>query len=541
MQLPAFVFANVLLKGSGKPYCGAALAYSAVHRPTRPDIMSCEGCWILDKADLESGKVININGIVRQDKESKRVWQTLDDDACVIVLTYMENFAFQQLERSICVLKSTDVLGSDKDEIKLAAVIRRHKWSTCGYDRLESLDELLGEGWGTSELLQMLENMPMAIPHKPAMVTREMPAPMGLVPATPSFAAVTQDVMRIKGMDVSIGAEAGHVSHAIEYDGEDDEICFGIILARPAADELLEIRVLYTAEQLSHTEIILEDAWELAADELVLGAELRSIDRASVRRPILLVPELARHSARLDHGDAVKIVRLVMDSDAEVKPIEEPVTDKSLKHDFIEIALAKYGGNLDVITKPIRNECRLQITPDEVPNLRAAVAEIRDYDHGKFMLLMRGREPEWLGDRELTFVYYLSGDDDVQALWPCGLPNGWVVPEKMPGKSGRKRVRAAKHRGYMLVFTHQDVDGKGANKITYCLETKTLTITLAVGFFNENLEFDDGAEPPACDLEGEYDREHVGFDIVNRVWMDRSSADAPVWNEGRALLYYGRE
>ena len=50
------------------------------------------------------------------------------------------------------------------------------------------------------------------------------------------------------------------------------------------------------------------------------------------------------------------------------------------------------------------------------------------------------------------------------------------VPEKENDKLGRKRERAAKDRGYMLVFTHADVDGKGSNKIAYTLETKELRI-----------------------------------------------------------------
>ena len=86
--------------------------------------------------------------------------------------------------------------------------------------------------------------------------------------------------------------------------------------------------------------------------------------------------------------------------------------------------------------------------------------------------------------------------------------------------------------GYMLVMTHDDVNGKGANKISYCLETKTLTIFLSVAFFGENLKFVDGAPPPLCEDDA------LAFDIVTRTHVDRTLPSTP-WSEARALAHFG--
>ena len=73
-----------------------------------------------------------------------------------------------------------------------------------------------------------------------------------------------------------------------------------------------------------------------------------------------------------------------------------------------------------------------------------------------------------LGDavRTLTFEYMFQTLEEIQSLWP-GKPNGWLIPEKAPDKHGAKRFRKPRHRGYMLVQNHEDVNGKGSNKMLY--------------------------------------------------------------------------
>ena len=56
---------------------------------------------------------------------------------------------------------------------------------------------------------------------------------------------------------------------------------------------------------------------------------------------------------------------------------------------------------------------------------------------------------------------------------------------------------------------------------------------LALGFYNENLEFRDGVPPPPCD------DPDLEFDIVTREWVDRANARTPVWTERRARDHFG--
>ena len=85
----------------------------------------------------------------------------------------------------------------------------------------------------------------------------------------------------------------------------------------------------------------------------------------------------------------------------------------------------------------------------------------------------------------------------------------------------------------MLVMTHTDEDGKGSNKLSYCLETKELKLFLSLGYFNENLTFKEGTQPPECT------DPTLEFDIVERAWVDRSLPDTPVWTEDRARAHFG--
>jgi hypothetical protein len=85
----------------------------------------------------------------------------------------------------------------------------------------------------------------------------------------------------------------------------------------------------------------------------------------------------------------------------------------------------------------------------------------------------------------------------------------------------------------MLVMTHDDANGKGSNKMTYCLETKTLCIHLSLAFFGENLKFIDGQLPPEPPAQAA----QLEFDIVTRKWVNRN--EAPPWTEARALAHFG--
>ena len=116
------------------------------------------------------------------------------------------------------------------------------------------------------------------------------------------------------------------------------------------------------------------------------------------------------------------------------------------------------------------------------------------------------------------------------------LPNGWVIPEKLGVRAGSKRVRTARNRGYVVLMTHSDEDGKGANKFTYNIESKVFTLTLGAAFFGENLRFIEGAAPPPKP-EGDGEDGEWAYDIVDGKYVNR--LDAPVWTAHRAREHYG--
>lgn len=113
------------------------------------------------------------------------------------------------------------------------------------------------------------------------------------------------------------------------------------------------------------------------------------------------------------------------------------------------------------------------------------------------------------------------------------LRNGWVIPEKFGIVAGSKRARSARNRGYIVIMTHNDEDGKGANKITYCVESKLFTLTLGAAFFGENLRFVEGAAPPPMPAGKGW-----AFDIVDGVYVQRG-ADAVTWTAHRAREHFG--
>ena len=169
---------------------------------------------------------------------------------------------------------------------------------------------------------------------------------------------------------------------------------------------------------------------------------------------------------------------------------------------------------------------------EQQENLANSCVTIRGVDHGRVLLLKAGRAAEWVGDRQSTYVHEFTDAEEVGELWPR-LPNGWVVPEKPLDKAGRKRARPARSRGYMLVETWQDQNGKGSNKLMYCMETKELKLFFAVGFYNENLTFVDGAPPPPCEDPS------LEYDIVERAWVNRLDPETEKWTEARARARFG--
>ena len=69
-----------------------------------------------------------------------------------------------------------------------------------------------------------------------------------------------------------------------------------------------------------------------------------------------------------------------------------------------------------------------------------------------------------------------------------------------------------------------------SNKISYCMETKVLTVTLAVAHFDETCHHKAGKEPPKPA------KPDQDYDPVRREWVDRASTD--VWTQERLYATY---
>ena len=95
--------------------------------------------------------------------------------------------------------------------------------------------------------------------------------------------------------------------------------------------------------------------------------------------------------------------------------------------------------------------------------------------------------------------------------------------------------------GYLKPFFHDDIDGGNTNVLTYCVETKKLTISLCLAYFDVNAMYVRGSRLPP--LPGE-DNTHTkkAYDIVTGEWVPRAGPGAVVFTEARvqAHLLAGR-
>ena len=428
---PCFGHLTVRNKG-GIPYRGAFFLIKLMHMPGKPDTVAIYGCWLLDKGDMESGKWYDLDGILRGDEASRKAWQQMDDDECILVVDYPEVAGFALFEPSIRVVRQGHDLPDDPDAIKVGTILRRHPWRTTGWLRIESIAKLTdSQGWVMAELIKLL---PASLASRIVPIN-PMP-PSGLEPLYEEIVEVPHDVAYINGMVMPIFARAGHLSHALEY-MEEGELKLGLILERPTETEPVKCTEILTGAELAHMGVPVHAAWQLEEYELVLGAKDIEVPQAAVTRPIVIVPDQAIYVARLDFGDAARSMplRLVRGS---LVAFTEPATQATIREDLSRFALAMNSTARASMLTTLRNESRLQAVPELQKNFRNASVVLPAVQHSHFLLLPHAKQAEWLGDREQTFEYEFKDAAEVAELWP-GHPNGWVIPEKPPSKSGRKR------------------------------------------------------------------------------------------------------
>jgi hypothetical protein len=90
------------------------------------------------------------------------------------------------------------------------------------------------------------------------------------------------------------------------------------------------------------------------------------------------------------------------------------------------------------------------------------------------------------------------------------------------------RHRASRWKGFMLVMSDQ------TSSMSYCMETKCLTLLLACAFFGENLLYVKGAKLPK--LPKKLLNKDPTFDLVERSWIAREKAGD--LTNGRALEFF---
>ena len=179
------------------------------------------------------------------------------------------------------------------------------------------------------------------------------------------------------------------------------------------------------------------------------------------------------------------------------------------------------------VTTQIRNAVRFQGVPEKQKNLARATITL-NMDANTFFQVPGSDLAQLIGDREQTYERRFTSASEMAALWGGDKPNGYVIPEKLADKRGAKKARLFRNRGYMIIMMH------GLNKYSWCQETKLFTLTLALAFFGENLQFVTGEPPPAppADLPS-----GAEYDLVSGEHVVR--ADAPAWTVARARAFLG--
>lgn len=155
-------------RGGGKAERGAFFCLQILCSADRPDAMIVRGMWIIDKPDL--AKFYDVNGILAGHDSSRKVFERMRDDECLLDTNWRDTGGFAEFEpgmavkrsggkprlalslhnpiaaQSLCERMRTD-RGDDLDTIILTAIMRRHKYGKAlkkEYLKLESIRYVTG-------------------------------------------------------------------------------------------------------------------------------------------------------------------------------------------------------------------------------------------------------------------------------------------------------------------------------------------------------------------------------------------------------------
>ncbi|KAL1515181.1 hypothetical protein AB1Y20_004242 [Prymnesium parvum] len=512
-------------RGGGKAERGAFFCLQILCSADRPDAMIVRGMWIIDKPDL--AKFYDVNGILAGHDSSRKVFERMRDDECLLDTNWRDTGGFAEFEPGMAVKRSGD-RGDDLDTIILTAIMRRHKYGKAlkkEYLKLESIRDVTGvEDWSMQDLLDLLPDKQRS--WAPAIE----PAPPSGLRMQPSFGTVAQDACMVGDQVIRIGGAPGRPLHCVRFraDGHDK---FGWPQGQSGPGAPFVVRQLLTPAQVQSEGYTLPEAWQLDKHELFLTHREVQVPLVDILGGVVVLPHFAFHKGAIDgYWPVFALAQVQLVADGSLAVIHEPVTMKSVNDELRKLICAVMPNLGESTRRLLRNECRLQMTNEKQDNLRCARATLHGLDYGRWLSL--GLDAEPTGNRALTEEYYFKDADDIAKLWPAGCRNGWLVPEAPPDARGRKRRRLERHCGVMVVFAHEDNDY--TNKATYCVETKEANFWLSLGFYGTNLKYIDGAKPPPRPDGVSMATE---FDIVTGAYVDRHSADA--WTEGRADAHFG--
>ena len=507
-----FVFVTARNRAAGggqtvrRPFFVTELPYDPVH-PDRPGV---RGFWL-----TEGFEVLNYHDTKRMRKDVRIQIEKMERGNYVIDSTWREIVAASAVELSICVQLGTehDTDDSDCDVLSLVGIFAIEQWK-----------HVLKPITSNASIIDVHHGLGLPPPAMTSLFTN-------IIPRESSFEPIDHDVFAFAGRMLTIGAAPGRPTHAIEYlDTRDGKWHRVRPEGRPSGGQFLATRLMTASEVRASGAFVHNSLLVYGKRELVLTEDVIVVPLACMAKPvpILVVPPRAKATFGMAFESATHPLELML-VDNELVVIGEPSTEECVRADLMAVArFVGYESPTDT-QRLLYNEARLQAVPEKQASLANALVVLRGFSLARALGIMR--DPVWRGDRSLTLDQALTLEElrEVLGAHPS---DGWIIPEKEPDAGGVVR-KCTKNKGYILVMMHDDSDGCGSNVISYCLETKRLTLRLALSYFGENLKFVKGACPPR---KGEGEGPDHEFDIVTRAYQQRTTGE--VWTEARALAHF---
>ena len=323
------------------------------------------------------------------------------------------------------------------------------------------------QDWTVADLVALLPD------KQRAWVPDIHPAPpSGLQPVAASFGRVQRDVLRVNGQDVQIGGAPGEPLFSIMYSIHGGT-AIGWPQGTPAPGEPFVVRDF---EGSTAANLYLDEVWALEDYEVMLTARTREVPQADLLHSIVVFPPEAYDLASNDgFWDVRMLARVQVALPAQVQrltTIAEPVTLAKAIDGFCDLVRSSLPGLERATRRLLRNECRMQISREKQDNLACARVTLRGFDFCRAVLVVPKLEPT--GSRDDKWERYFEDDEEITELWngreddgTPTLPNGWLIADAGFDAAGRKKTRLERNCGIIQIETHCDMDGKGANRITW--------------------------------------------------------------------------